>query len=229
MKRNLSNGIRIADTYEEEIHKLGRITGLLALFFIFLVPTMICIKFDIFPPTKNLLLGIGTIALLEVPVCIAEVLTYTPLLGTGASYLAFVSGNLTNLKIPCASMSMEIAEVKPGTKEGDIISTISVAVSTLVTEVIIIIGVMAIVPLTPLLSSPKLAPAFTNVLPALFGALGAYWIMKQWKLAVIPLIFAVILAAFFDMNVAVLIIICAPVSIIGARVLYKKGWLNKIN
>lgn len=229
MKLKIKDSIRMADTYEEEIHKLGRITGLLALFFIFTVPTLICIKFNIFPPTKNLLLGIGTIALLEVPVCIAEVLTYTPLLGTGASYLAFVSGNLTNLKIPCASMSMEIAEVKPGTKEGDIISTISVAVSTLVTEVVIIIGVIAIVPLTPILNSPQLAPAFSNVLSALFGALGAYWITKQWKLAVIPLIFAIILTTIFKLNVAILIIICAPISIIGARILYKRGWVKKIN
>lgn len=229
MKTNLNDNIRMADTYEEEIHKLGRITGLLALLLIFITPTIICIKFNIFPPTKNLLLGIGTIALLEIPVCIAEVLTYTPLLGTGASYLAFVSGNLTNLKIPCASMSMEIAEVKPGTKEGDIISTISVAVSTLVTELIIIIGVIAIVPLTPVLNSPKLTPAFSNVLPALFGALGAYWISKQWKLAIIPLVFAIILSTFLDLNVAVLIILSAPISIIGARILYKKGWIKKLN
>ncbi|WP_461205838.1 hypothetical protein [Clostridium sp. DL1XJH146] len=223
----MDKDIRLADSYDDEIHKLGRITGLLALLLIFIVPTMISIKFNIFPPTKNLLIGVWSIAILEIPVCIAEVLTYTPLLGTGASYLAFVSGNLTNLKIPCASMSMEIAEVKPGTKEGDIISTISVATSTMVTEIIIIVGVLAIVPLTPVLSSEVLKPAFDNVLPALFGALGVYWILKQWKLAVAPLLFSIIILMVVDINIAVIIPVAAVISIVSARALYKKGLLDK--
>lgn len=221
----MEKGIKIVDNYEESTHRLGRLTGILALGLIFMVPTLVCIKFNIFPPLKNVLTGILTIWMLELPICIAEVLTYTPMLGTGASYLVFVTGNLTNLKIPCATMSMEIAGVKPSTKEGDIISTISVAVSSIVTEIIIIIGLIAIVPLKPILNSPVLAPAFENILPALFGGLGAYWILKEWKLAVTPLLVTVIISLFVEVEPGGLIPICGIVSVLAARFMYKKGWI----
>lgn len=221
----MEKGIKIVDNYEESTHRLGRLTGVLVLGLIFTVPLLVCLKFNIFPPMKNLISGILTIWMLEIPVCIAEVLTYTPMLGTGASYLVFVTGNLTNLKIPCASMSMEIANVKPSTKEGDIISTISVAVSSIITEIIIIIGLIAIVPLTPILNSPVLAPAFENILPALFGGLGAYWILKEWKLAVTPLLVTIIISLFVEVEPGVLIPICGLVSVLAARFMYKKEWI----
>jgi hypothetical protein len=150
------------------------------------------------------------------------------MLGSGGSYLAFISGNLTNLKIPCASMCMDAAGVKPSTKEGDIISTISIAASTIVTEVIIIIGVIAIVPLTPILNSKTLAPAFQNILPALFGALGVYWIAKQWKLAVVPLVTAIVISYFVNVPIAILIPVCGLVSIAAARYMYKKDWVRSV-
>ncbi|MDR5658845.1 hypothetical protein RH915_05025 [Serpentinicella sp. ANB-PHB4] len=214
--------------YEDKIHKIGRTTGIIALILIFVVPALISIRYSIFPPISNLMIGMLTISMIQIPICIAEVLTYTPMLGSGGSYLAFVSGNLTNLKIPCAAMCMESAEVKPSSKEGDIISTISIAVSTLVTGTIIIIGVIAIVPLTPILSSPVIAPAFENILPALFGGLGAYWILKQWKLAVVPLSVTVIISMFVAVQPAVLIPICGAVSIGAARWMYKKGWVKEV-
>lgn len=221
----MSNKLIRIDEYDERIHRLGRITGLLALALMFAVPSVICLKYNLFPPFKNLFSGILSIWMIEIPICLSEVLTYCPMLGTGGSYLAFVSGNLTNLKIPCASMCMEAAGVKPSTKEGDVISTISIAASTLVTEVVIIIGVIAIVPLKPILSSPVLAPAFQNVLPALFGGLGIYWISKQWKLAIVPLIVAITVSAFVAVPIAVLIPICGGISIATARLMYNKGWV----
>jgi hypothetical protein len=216
------------DEYEESIHKTGKISGIIGVSLIIMVPVIICLKYNIFPPLKNLLSGILSIWMIEIPICISEVLTYCPMLGSGGSYLAFISGNLTNLKIPCASMCMDAAGVKPSTKEGDIISTISIAASTIVTEVIIIIGVIAIVPLTPILNSKTLAPAFQNILPALFGALGVYWIAKQWKLAVVPLVTAIVISYFVNVPIAILIPVCGLVSIAAARYMYKKDWVRSV-
>lgn len=224
----MSKDLNIIDSYDESIHKLGRLTGLITITLIIAVPAFICVKYNIFPPLKGLLSGIASIWMIEIPICLSEVLTYCPMLGSGGSYIAFVSGNLTNLKIPCASMCVETAGVKPSTKEGDIISTLSVAASTIVTELIVIIGVIAIVPLTPILNSPVLALAFQNILPALFGGLGVYWIAKQWKLAVVPLIFAIIISAAAKLPIAVLIPLCGIVSIASARFMYKKGWVKGV-
>ncbi len=230
--------MKITDKYANEnfndyIHKMGRIILSCTLIIILLVPTLICLKFDIFPPLKNFFNGFIQVAMVYIPLCIAEFLTFVPMLGSGASYLAFITGNLTNLKIPCASMAVENAGVEPNTDEGDVISMLSVASSSIVTILIIIVGMVALVPLKPILSSEVLKPAFDNILPALFGALGAYWFVKQWKLAIVPvvtsIIFAVIIINILKMEIGslqgVLIPILGIISVLSARIMYNKGKL----
>ena len=102
---------------------------------------------------------------------VAEFLIYTPMLGAGGGYLAFITGNLINMKIPCAVNARDLAGVRTGTPENEIVSTLSIATSSLVTIVILALGVLALVPLQPVLQSPALQPAFANVVPALFGAM----------------------------------------------------------
>ena len=116
-----------------------------------------------------------------------------PMLGTGGSYLGFVTGNLTNLKVPCALNAMEAAKVRPGSEEGEVISTIAIASSSIVTTLVIALGVFGLGFLRPVLESPALKPAFDNILPALFGALGVVFISKNPKLAAAPLAFMVVL------------------------------------
>ena len=155
-----------------------------------------------------------------------EVITFTPMLGTGGSYLGFVTGNLTSLKVPAALNAMENAKVKPGTEEGEVISTIAIATSAITTTVIIAAGVFLLAQLTPILNSPVLKPAFDNILPALFGGLGVVYISKNWKVAVVPVCFMVILFLLVPSlasSVGVLVPVGALISIGVARVLYKKG------
>jgi hypothetical protein len=213
-------------SYEDQMHRLGRITGGMALLLIFAVPTVVCVYFDVWPPLHGLLKGLGMVCMIYLPVGLAEALTYTPLLGSGGSYLVFVTGNLTNLKIPCATMCMDAAGVKPGTEEGDVVSTIAIAVSSIVTTLIIVVGVLALVPLRPVLESPALKPAFDNILPALFGGLGAYWVSKQWKLALVPLAVVVLVSIFLQLDMFVLMVIGVPISILAARLMYKSGWIK---
>ena len=101
--------------------------------------------------------------------------------------MSFITGNVTNMKIPCAMNARDIAETKPGTPEHEIISTISVATSAIVTTLVIVEGVILLVPLQPVLQNEVLLPAFDNVVPALFGALGLKYFLKSPKIAVIPL------------------------------------------
>ena len=115
------------------------------------------------------------------------------MLGTAGSYLGFVTGNLTNLKVPAALTAMENAKVKPGTEEGEVISTIAIATSSIVTTVVISLGVLMLAQLTPILNSPQLKPAFDNILPALFGGLAVVYVSKNWKIAMAPLIFMIAL------------------------------------
>ena len=151
------------------------------------------------------------------------------MLGAGGSYLSFVTGNIANLKLPCALNALEQNEVSASSEEGEIISTIAIAVSSIVTTLVIALGVICIVPLTPILEAPVLEPAFAQMLPALFGGLGVAFISKNWKLAIAPVSLMLVLFIFVPALNAGTVGIMVPVGVLFtlavARILYKKGVL----
>ena len=217
--------------YEERIHFVGRVSSIAVILMLLAVPAIISINYNLFPTMTGFLKGLAMVWMIYLPICIAEVLTYTPMVGISGAYLSFISGNLANMKIPCAAMAMDNAGVKGSTDEGEVIATLSIGASTIVTEIIIVAGVIALVPLTPVLTSEVLAPAFQNILPALFGALGVYWIMRQWKLAVTPLAFVILVSAlvpFFtgkSIPAGLLIPVSGLLSVLAARYMYNRGWV----
>ena len=112
------------------------------------------------------------------------------MLGINSAYLAFITGNLSNLKIPCVVKAQEICGTKLGTEENEVVSTLSVATSTLVTTVIIAVFVLILAVSnveTAIKNTPWITPAFTCVVYALFGSLGGKYVVKNIKLAVFPL------------------------------------------
>lgn len=219
-------------TYLDSVHFYGRIWGWAAAALIFAFPFVTALIFQAWPSMSGVLKGTLAVAPIFWTVGVIEVFTYVPMLGAGSSYLGFVTGNLSNLKVPCALACMEGAEVKPGTEEGEIISTISTAVSSIVTTGIIILGVCLIIPLTPVLQSEFLQPAFANILPALFGALGVVYISKNWKIAVVPAVLMLVLFIFVPAlnagTVGIMVPVGAIVAIAASRFMYKKGWLGEI-
>src|SRR5665647_1863326 len=171
--------------YNNSIHRIGRIWTGLGLIILLCVPTAICVYFRVFPSGTAILKGLLSVGIIYLPAGIIEAVTYSPILGPGATYLAFITGNLINLRVPCTMNALEIGKVRSGTPEGDILSTISVAASSLVSIVILGIGVIALIPLTPIITSELLRPGFSTVLPALFGALGYMYISKNVKLCLL--------------------------------------------
>ena len=215
-------------SYMQSIHTAGRIWMLTAFALLILVPTIICIHYKSWPGFGPVFQGLLGVAPIFWTVGTIEGFTYTPMLGAGGSYLGFVTGNLTNLKVPCALNAMQSAGVEPGTEEGEVLSTIAIAVSSIVTTVIIILGVFMLNTLRPILESPMLAPAFANILPALFGGLAVVYVSKDWKIALAPLLFMVVLflcvPSLAD-SVGVLVPVGSLLAIGVARILYKKGLL----
>ena len=216
-------------TYLESVHRDGKIWGFTLLALIFLFPLALCLIFSAVPDWSAL--GAGLLATVPMywAVGLIEVFTYVPMLGAGGTYLSFVTGNISNLKLPVALDAMEKADVKSNSEEGEIISTISIATSSIVTTLIVILGVIMIVPLTPLLSNPVLDPAFTQMLPALFGGLGVVFVSKNVKLAIAPIILMLILFIFVPAlnsgTVGIMVPVGVIFTIIVARIMYKKGML----
>ena len=98
-------------TYFDSVHFTGRIWMLSAVTLMLMVPAAICVYYNAWPEITGVLKGLLGVAPIYWTVCTIEVFTYAPMLGSGGTYLAFVTGNITNLKAPAAINSMEAAKV----------------------------------------------------------------------------------------------------------------------
>ena len=211
-------------TYAEKIHLWGAVWSVAALLVLFSVPFIFSVHYDAFPELKTLLKALSTVIAVYWTTAIIEVVTYTPMLGAGGTYLSFLSGNITNLKLPCAMNAMERANVRANSEEGEVISTISIAASSITTTVIIAVGVLLFAPVLPkiLAEGSVIKPAFEYVVPALFGALGASYFAKHWKISILPIAVGIIIYIFSpSMAVGTMIFITIVVSILGALGMYK--------
>ena len=220
MKKDLS--------YIDSVHRDGTIWNL-GVMLLIAFPVTVAVVFGAAPDWTALAMGLISTAPMYWAVGVIETITFVPMLGAGGSYLSFVTGNISNLKLPCAINALEQNEVSAASAEGEVISTIAIATSSIVTTIIIVIGVVCIVPLTPILEAPVLAPAFAQMLPALFGGLGVAFVSKNWKIAVAPVVLMLILFIFVPALNAGTVGIMVPVSVLFtiavSRILYKKGVL----
>ena len=193
------------------------------------VPILIMLFTGVTPDIHQMVIGIGVLSLIYLPGGIVEVATYSPILGTTATYLAFITGNLANLKIPCVMNARQIVGTQVGTEENEVVSSVSVVASTLTTVAIMTLGIILLIPLRPILSSDVLQPAFNWVVSALFGALGYKYFKGNLKIVAIPLLLMVVLAfllpGFVIGNITIIIMVGAVTSVLVAKLLYDKKLL----
>ena len=211
----------------DSVHRDGRIWNLSVMIILLMFPVIVGLIFRAMPDWAGFGLGLIATAPMYWAVAVVEVFTFIPMLGAGGSYLSFVTGNISNLKLPCAINALENAKVDAKSEEGEIISTIAISVSSIVTTVIIALGVILIVPLDPILSNEALTPAFDQMLPALFGALGVALVSKNWKIAIAPvslmLILFIFVPALDSSTVGIMVPVGVIFTIVFSRFLYKKG------
>jgi len=214
------------EKYNARTHLLGRLFTSVALVLFLAAPFLMGWTMGTFPDLKafaRAFLGVGLVHLIS---CIAEFIIYVPILGGGGSYLAFVTGNLINMKIPCAMNAKDIVGVRSGTPENEIISTLSIATSSLVTILVLALGVLFMIPLQPVLQSPTLRPAFDNVVPALFGAMAYKYYRKEKKVAAITLALMTVLFLLVPSlmgSVSLMIIPSGAIAIGMAYLFFRKS------
>ncbi len=216
-------------TYMDTVHRDGTIWNIGMMLLLLAFPFAVWIIFGEGPDWQGLGLGLIATGPMYWAVGVVEVITFIPMLGAGGSYLSFVTGNISNLKLPCAINALENAEVDAKSEEGEVISTIAIAVSSIVTTLIVALGVLliAVTPISKILEEEALKPAFDQMLPALFGALGVALISKNWKIAIAPIALMLVLFVFVPALNSGMVGIMVPVGVIFtiafSRLLYKKG------
>ncbi|MCQ2428233.1 MAG: hypothetical protein MJ137_07540 [Clostridia bacterium] len=218
------------NSYIHSVHVAGRIWNISVMLLLLAFPILLCVIFETLPDFAGLGKGLLATAPMYWAVSVIEVFTYVPMLGAGGSYVSFVAGTISNLKLPVALNALEQAGVSSSSEEGEVVSTISICVSSIVTTIIIILGVILIAPLSGVLDSPVLEPAFAQILPALFGGLGVVFISKNWKIAVAPCILMLILFIAVPALNAGTVGIMVPVGVLFTlgmtRLMYKKHMLD---
>ena len=217
------------EQYNKSLHRHGRFMLVICIMLLVAFPFVVAALNSVGPNMDGFWVGFAKVAILYYPISIVEFLIYTPMLGVGGSYISFITGNVTNMKIPCVMNAQDIAGVEPGTPEQEIVSTISTATSAIVTTLVIAIGVILIIPLQPVLNNPTLKPAFDYILPALFGALGLKYFIKSPQIAVVPLVLMSALYIFVPSLISQTSLMLLPSGALALGLgffLFKKGKLK---
>ena len=224
------NGMMLSE-YMERTHRIGRIWTAIAMALILLVPLLFCLIYGVMPRWKAFADGAVSIVPMFWAIGLIEIFNYSPMLGSGGTYLAFVTGNLANMKVPAAKVAMDKAGVSVTSEEGEVLSTIAVAVSSIVTTLVLLIGLVLVIPISNWIKSDKLLSSVFDlsngyVVPALFGALGVVFISKSWKLAVVPVVLMILLFIFVPAVYSISSIFIPIISVLAvllARLMYKKN------
>ncbi len=182
--------------YQEEfskpIHKVGMITCGLAIIGMFLPPIWLYLEYGVFPPISAIMVGMGLALTYAVPFFIIEPISYYPTLGDAGTYMSFLAGNISNMRLPCAAVAQSVAGVEEGTKEGELIATVGIAISIWMSIIAVFIGAVAtgfFVQFFP----AWIQDAFKRfLLPAVFGAVFGQFALRGIKYAPIALILALV-------------------------------------
>lgn len=225
--------------YFENTHRFGRIGVMIGLLIMIGIPVVISSVYDVWPESIGAILAAGG-GLLAVflPTNIIEVISYAPIIGS-ASYIAFLTGNIGNLKLPCAMSAMAMMDVSQGSDEGDTVSSIAIATSSIVTAIVIAFGVLMLAPLKPILTNPHVRTATSYMIPALFGSLmlgmlndncGEYVAKRKLTCMVVPTILVFAVNMFYPLAayVGYVMLICMGLTVICAWVLYKTGVIQMV-
>lgn len=221
-----NNNNAVWEKYSKTTHILGRLVSAITVIMLVGAPFLIGKYLGAMPDLGAVGKAFFSVGLVWTVSSVAEFLIYTPMLGSGGGYLAFITGNLINMKIPCAVTARDMVGAKSGTKENEIISTLSIATSSLVTILVLAVGVLALTPLQPVLQSPTLQPAFDNVVPALFGAMAYKYYRKNLSIAVAPLVVMSVLFMLVPSLVGSTSFMIIPAGAIAIGIsyfIYKKG------
>lgn len=225
------------DDYLQSTHRLGQWGSIISMVVMMGIPVIMCTAYDMWPTLEDFLLFAGGLLALYIPTGVAESITYAPILGSSV-YISAITGNVGNIKLPCALNALDVAGEEQNTERGDVICTIAIAVSSVVTSVVVVIGVLLLVPLQPILTSNTMQTATRYMLPALYGCMLVRLFISnpkggkitgKWKL-LLPaiLIILAILVFVTKINRGIAVIICIPILILTSWIMYKTGQVKLV-
>ena len=188
----MGNNNYYENEYMPRMHKIGIITNILGVIASFLPAIALAVVYGLLPPAGALVTAFISAVTAFGFLWAIEPISHFSVLGPIGTYMAFISGNISNMRVPCAGMARIAAEVEPVTEKESIISVLGMAVSIVINISVLTIGVILG---SSILSrvSPKVTEALNYLLPSLFGALFVQFGMRSKSLASGILVFSVMI------------------------------------
>ena len=144
-------------SYMDSVHRDGTIWNLSVMVLLLLFPISLIFIFGAMPDWGALVMGLIATAPMYWAVGVIETITFVPMLGAGGSYLSFVTGNISNLKLPCALNALE---------QNGVSGTMRITPRMMITVVTILETAMAMVDTTSPSSLLALTPFCSSALMA---------------------------------------------------------------
>ena len=180
------------------------------------------IRYGAWPPISSILTAWFLVASVYGVEYFMTPISYFPILGVAGTYMAFLSGNIANMRVPCAIVAQEVLEVNAGTHEGEIVATLGMAGSIITNLFVTTIAAIAgnfVISLFP----PILLTALNYVLPSIFGGLFAIFATKYPKYAIFAIAVAVLLLGFVKaLPTWSVVVLCSFSTIAFALIMQKK-------
>lgn len=208
--------------WNRPVIRVGAVTVLLAALTSFAPTVWLCISEGVMPPIGQILQSWALVAASFGALYVVEPISYYSVLGLSGTYLSFLSGNIGNMRVPCAAMALEATDTTPGTRQAEIVSTLGITGSILVNIFFVTLAAIVGAALISVLP-PVVANAFkTYSAPAIFGAVFGQFAIKYPKLAIFSLGAPTVLKVVFNPPAYVLIVVAVFGSIILQKFFYKK-------
>lgn len=214
--------------YINIVHRHGFRFTLISTLLMIAVPLVFSVLHHAWPTVNLAVVGFMTVGAIYIPIGIIETFTYAPMLGVGATYISNITGNISNMKLPVALAAMKNANCEPGSDKAEIISTLAVASSSIVTTIIILIGVILLMPYLGVIKT-FLGPVTDYLVPAIFGALGVVFVVRHWRLTIVPFVTMMVLFTLVIKDPSIqpaLVPVASGLSLLAARYFFKKGWVK---
>ncbi|MEL7567691.1 MAG: hypothetical protein AAGU27_22825 [Dehalobacterium sp.] len=219
------NKAALAADFNRWCHNFGRLSNLFLVIMMTSIPFIICTVYDVHPSWAAFWPACVTVVLILAPFWVGECIGYMPLMGPGALYLSYITGNVTNLKMPSTVNTLQILGLNPGSDEANAVAILAAGASALTVTVVLFLGIFLAAPLAPILKSEALAPGFNNVIPALFGGLVASSVMGnkiKFKMWLAPVAVSFFFALCTNVSSAYYMLIAIAVSVlVGYFFIYK--------
>ena len=209
------------ELFRARIIRMGKLTLLLAVPISFIPPLVIWFITGIGPDIGNIFSGLRNVVAAWFVLWIIEPISYFPLLNVAGTYNAWLAGNIVNLRVPCAAIAQQVAGVKDGTKEGEVVATLGLGASVFVNIIVLVFFAVAGSQFLAVVS-PVVKTSFTYTLPAVMGAMIANFAFRNLKVGAIA--FAVAVLVYFSGvtgGVDLLLIIFPTIFL--SIFLYKRG------